>query len=205
MRSSNNAAMCVALAAAAIVFCSVTQAKAGFNTGNVILPLSGSAGPTGPDPMFDFSFTDGAGTSVFGTLDAIPNGDGTYTAVSGSATDTSPTYTGALSLIINPNAPNQATSPNGNYFYDNQLLPGQDPLILNGGLLFSTTVPNAEVNIFSNGPGQYQYLDDLGGNVNGAFTLTAVPEPASVTLLGFGAVTLFGYVGLRRRKRTQQA
>ena len=43
--------------------------------------------PPGADPLFDFSFS-GGGISGSGTLDATANGDGTFTAFSGTATVT---------------------------------------------------------------------------------------------------------------------
>jgi PEP-CTERM motif len=53
---------------------------------------------------------------------------------------------------------------------------------------------------------RWQVLATNGSNPGAAdFQFSSVPEPASLTLLGLGGFTLLGYVGLRRRKRTQPA
>ncbi len=175
--------------------------------------LLGGVGQAKAGQLFDFTFT-GSGVSVSGVLDATSNGDGTFTATSGSATVSEPNYTGPITLI-----PGSGNTPGNFFFYDNQLLPGQDPLITGGGLAFTTTASDpSQVNIFSNGPASpYTFADNFGVPVNptpndfgtafianGEFTLTAVPEPATLTLLGFGIAGLAGY-GLRRRKQAVAA
>ncbi len=151
-----------------------------------------------------FLFTyagDGGLNGASGTLDATANGDGTYTATSGTITGFGPSYAdgvgGAMGMLIaNPNAPAQSTSPMGAFYYDDQAMPGQNPSITNGGLLFS--VGGYEVNIFSNGPGPdtytlQSYTSGTGytAAANGNFALTevgSVPEPATwaLMLVGFG-------------------
>jgi hypothetical protein len=80
---------------------------------------------------FDFTFT-GAGSSGMGTLNGVANGDGTFTATTGTGSLTIGADTRALTLAPNPNAPGTTVSPSGIYFYDNQLFPG--------GILLSSCV-----------------------------------------------------------------
>lgn len=103
-------------------------------------------------------------------------------------------------MIANPSAPSVYTNLSGYFYYDNQLLPDQDPLILNGGLLF--TVGSLEVNIYSNGRDSYTYYDNTGFNVNGTFTLIdpiQTPEPSTMVIAAVGGLALAGY-SFRRRK-----
>ena len=166
-------------------------------------PLTTGSASLGADPMFIYSFVSDPGYPVVdvsgGLLLGDANGDGTYTAVSGNGAVSDGT---TLSLISNPNPPSETLSPSGFFLYDDQLLPGQNPSITNGGLLFSIVSPGAyeggatEINIFSNGPGPgtYLYYANNGFNVYGTFTLTAVPEPSRLVgligLCGMGVVVL---------------
>ena len=62
----------------------------------------------------------------------------------------------------------------------------QNPLITNGGLLF--TSGGYEVNIFSTGPGSYTYYDNSGYNTPVSFSLSAaVPEPSTLILAALPA------------------
>ena len=163
------------------------------------LPSGGSSTP-GPDPAFDFTFS-GGGILAFGTLDAYSNGDGTFTATTGSVTVIGGSVGTPISLYANPAPPGEVISPSGYFIYDDQLLPGQNPSITNGGLLFRDS-SGFEVNIFSNGPGPgtYQYYENTGVNTYGNFTLTAVPEPATFVMGGTALLAGLGYTWIRRRK-----
>jgi hypothetical protein len=183
----------------------IGQAKASLVIpGQGPAPGSAPVGTPGADPPFDFSFS-GGGVTAIGSLDATANGDGSYTAISGSVTVYgSPNLTSGttLSLYLSPNGTSQATSPSGFFWYDNQLMPSLNPLITNNGLLFRDSGTNFEVNIFSNGPGPgtYQYYENTGFNTFGDFTLTAVPEPATFVMGGTALLAGLGYTLIRRRK-----
>jgi hypothetical protein len=160
--------------------------------------------PPGADPLFDFSFS-GGGINGSGTLDATANGDGTFTAFSGTATVTgAPNGESTLTLYANPSAPGEVLSPSGYFIYDSQLLPGQNPLITNGGLLFTSS--GYEVNIFSNGPGSYTYYDNSGYNTPVSFSLSeaipsqSVPEPSTLILGGIACLMGLGFAWRRRCK-----
>jgi PEP-CTERM motif len=170
----------------------------------MLVSLAGSTAKA--EQIFDFTFygtfTD---TNGYGTLVADANGDGTYTAIGGTITDNigDTGYT----LVANPNAPGISTAPNG-FDFDDQLLPGQDPLLTGGGLLFGPggSDAGAFVNIFSNGPGSYEIaksdssLDDNPNII--AFTLTpvSVPEPSSLALCGIASMIGVAYARARRKR-----
>jgi hypothetical protein len=153
---------------------------------------------------FLFTFAgDGGINGASGTLDATANGDGTFTAVSGTITAFGPVVAGSGTLTANPNAPAAAGSPSGFFTYDDQLLPGQNPLITNNGLLFD--IGGAEVNIFSNGPGPdtYTIYNNDGDNANGDFALSqvaSVPEPATWAMMLVGVGFAGGAMRASRKK-----
>jgi hypothetical protein len=167
----------------------------GLTMGLALLSCVAEAGT-----IFDFSYT-GDSHEASGTLIANDNGDGSFTAISGLGQ-----YDGvSISLMANPAAPNTAISPSGYFYFDNQLFPAGNPLILNGGLLFAINYAGAtELNIYSNGPyPANQYTSYLNNGVadNGVFTLTqeppvsfsavsGVPEPMTIPLVIGGMLAL---------------
>ncbi|HEY5086686.1 MAG TPA: PEP-CTERM sorting domain-containing protein [Gemmatimonadaceae bacterium] len=150
---------------------------------------------------FFFQFTSGA-TSASGNLSAHSNGNGTFTATSGTGSVTGAAANGTFTLFGNPSAPGCANS--GPFNYDNQLNPTGNPLISYCGLLFTMDNGGQQLNIYamSNNTGSPYELDEAingyDSHPNGTFTLTTTPEPGSMALLGTG---LMGLVPLVRRKR----
>ena len=148
----------------------------------------------------DFSFVfsgDSAVNGASGMLSAIANGDGSFTATSGTINAFGDVANGSGTLISNPNAPGRATSASGFFNYDNQLFPALDVKLSNDGLLFD--IGGAEINIFSD-TGTYTIYNNNGSHVNGNFSLSevaAVPEAATWTMMILG----FGMIGAGSRYR----
>jgi hypothetical protein len=188
------------------------RAEAGINYGQG-LGSGQSYGGGGADPFYSYTFvsTDGL-TFASGLLDATSNGGmpETFTANSGTGFVSGATFSGSMGLVANPNTTGASYSASGFFIYDDQLLPGQNPSITNPGLLFN--LGGVEVNIFSNGPGPgtyqfYEYNASTGVQFStyGTFTLSAVPEPASLLMSGMAGLVGLGIVGARRRKVSASA
>jgi hypothetical protein len=160
----------------------------------IALASSGRAAPV------LFTYVGDGGHQASGTLVGADNGDGTFTAVSGSGQ-----YDGfAIVLIPNPTPPAQVTSPSGYFYYDNLMMPGQNPLLTLGGLLFSINDGGAtELNIYGNGPypaNPYTAYLNNGVNDNGRLDLSLVPEPSTLSLTLVAVCMAFG---VRHRQRRE--
>jgi MYXO-CTERM domain-containing protein len=198
----------VGIAFVALLVGSAERAHAGLASSYTGGPVGGPGLPSGSDPTtFNFAFI-GLGLSGSGLLTASDNGDGSFTATSGSlSVFGDPLATGGT-LFPNPSAPGPAFSPSGFFIYDNQLFPTLNPTLDVDGLLF-TSGPN-EINIWANGPGSWEYFDfnTVTGaqffDTNFQFFLTEIPEPASATLMALGVVGLAAY-GVRSRRRSLMA
>jgi hypothetical protein len=150
---------------------------------------------------YTFTYSDSVDTSlgvVTGYLDTASNGAGPLTVTGGYL------VTGGITYNLLPGA--GSNSPNGAFYWDNQLSPGQTPMLTGNGLVFTTTTGPTEINIFGNtGAHDYGYWVGTAfntfsvGDMNGTFLISAVPAavpvPPSVLLLASG---LFGLVGLGR-------
>lgn len=156
--------------------------------------------PLRASTIFTFTDTDNGAFTVYGTLAATDNGNGTFTVTSASGFfDSDP-----IVLI-----PGSGTSPYGLFNYDNLLFPTGNPLLDSGGLLFSDTVTGAELNIWGTGafpPSFYSTYTGLNGgwplqDTQSVFTLTgSIPEPGTWCLLAMGLALTAGFE-LRNRRR----
>lgn len=152
--------------------------------------------------IFSFTFA-GATASGSGTLSAVDNGNGSFTAISGSGTETVNGVSDAFTLIFNPNGTHPANSASGVISFDNQLFPGSDRLVDLKGLLFQTSL--LEMALYSDAANSYLYGRQDRFIESTVFTLTAesvsaVPEPTSALLLAAG---LIGFVASRRKSQKQ--
>jgi hypothetical protein len=162
-----------------------------------LLPLSLAARA---DTIFNFSYiSNDLLHEASATMDTIDNGDGTFTAISGSGFYDS--Y--AITLIPNPTAPSASYSPSGYFYYDDLVIPGQDPTITNPGLLFSIQDNGAtELNIFSEGPSVYTAYLNNSLNTFGTFAAVQAPEPVTLPFV-FVGLALIGMLRLRYRSPAQ--
>ena len=134
-----------------------------------------------------------------GLLFATANGDGSFTAVGGTTTNN----IGSFTLVLNPNGKAIKTDSSGLFNYDNQLFPQLDPVIDNDGLLFTNgdVTHTLLLNLFSDAASVYEAYTGAPGagypfHENVTFTLTSVPEPSTLLLLGAG---LLGLAATRRK------
>jgi hypothetical protein len=139
------------------------------------LSLAASPLTSGFEPLFDFTFAISPDTG-YGGLNTTDVGNGEFLATAGNLTVTAGQDVGSYPLY--PGGPAEIVSPSGRFLFDNLLYPSIDPGIDNGGLLF--TGNGLEINIWSNGPDNYEF-DDWNGtsytnDVTGTpFTLNVAP------------------------------
>jgi hypothetical protein len=150
----------------------------------------------------DFSFTS--------LLEATSNGDGSYTAISGSGQfGSSGRFANNIITKINMDNPN----PDG-WYYNNQLLPGTS-LLTYGGVNFSFTDSGNDYFIApylsSTDPNSYRTrvvllgtpttpVQVVGDEASTVTLSSAVPEPSQVAASMLLVAGIAGFVIVRRRK-----
>ncbi len=135
------------------------------------VPLTASPLTSAFEPLFDFAFTNGIDMGS-GSLNTTDNGNGQFLATAGTLNVTAGQDVGSYPLY--PGGPATTPSPSGYFTYNNVLYPSVDPGIDLEGLLFIGS--GLEINIFSNGPDDYEFYDNTGyNNVGDSFLLTAAP------------------------------
>ena len=135
------------------------------------VPLTANPLTSAFEPLFDFTFSIGPDTG-FGSLNTTDIGNGQYFATAGSLTVTGGRDVGTYPLY--PGGPAVTASPSGFFIFNNVLYPSVDPGVDVDGLLFLGG--GLEINIFSNGPSNYQFYDNSGyNNVGQPFALNIAP------------------------------
>ena len=179
-----------------------------------VLLLSGVA--LADTTNFTFSYVGSYFSVNNGSLVAQNNGNGSFTALSGTGTltyGTNPVNSYTVSLYPIPGAPTPITvrTSDGTDLIglDNQLFPTSAPMLYVYGLIFEfgATPLQAAINIYFDG--SYKSFasghDALGnviydGDSGGVFTLTDVPEASTMSLLITMLSGVVGLAGIRRKK-----
>ena len=137
------------------------------------VPLAASASTFGFEPLiYGFTFAIGPDTG-YGSLNTTYIGSGEFNATGGNLTVTGGADVGVYPLY--PGGPGVVTSPDGYFFYDNDLFPSMDPVIDTvAGLLFASG--SLEINFFAYGPDSYSFYDSTGyHNTGDTFSLNVAP------------------------------
>ena len=132
------------------------------------------------------------------------NSQGEITAISGQITGgIDQTITG---VVTDPNGASPASSPDGQFIYDNLYYAGKNPLFDVDGLLFTTAQnPSGYWNLWGNGPDNYSLWESKPGagypvqaTTGGVVVNVGVgPEPSTWAMLLLGFASL-GYASFRR-------
>jgi len=143
------------------------------------VPLSANPNTFAFEPLFNFSYAISLDTG-YGSLNSTDIQNGLFLATAGiltvTGTLTGNPASGSTSPLF-PDGPAVTTSPAGAFVYDSVLYPGTSLSLDVDGLLFIAN--GFEINIWGNGPGNYEFDDFNGSYSNDAagapFTLTAAP------------------------------
>ena len=169
---------------------------------------------------FDITFSNASGFSAGGELETTPNGDGTFTAVSGYFNvNSSGSGIPAGHFLLLPNPNGTAVTTPASYptaSYDDQLLPFASGLLNINGLDFTISTGGKEylLNLFNNTriqqvpPFELDYYLPDGNSYTtlGNVEITPAPEPAQMAAgLAVGAVGSLSLLVRHWRRRNELA
>jgi hypothetical protein len=169
----------------------------------VILATSSAANAT----VYEFTFNSPS-ESIVGQL--------TVDTSNNEVTDMTGTLSGAVNDTINgfiadSSFPNPLSLPDGAFIYDNVFYPGQDSLVDQFGVVFTTAGnPGGYWNLWSGAPGNYSlYESNLAGDYpiaisGGSLDPHAVPEPSTWAMMLIGLAGI-GFAAYRRGQKDRLA
>ena len=154
--------------------------------------------------VYHFTF-DSPSESITGQL-TVDTSDNEVTNITGTLSGVvNDTING---FIANSSFPNPVSLPGDVFIYDNVFYPGQDSLVDQYGVVFTTAGnPGGYWNLWSGAPGDYSlYESNLAGDYpiaisGGNLDPTAVPEPSTWVMMLIGLAGI-GSAAYRRVGRT---
>ena len=157
--------------------------------------------------VYNFTF-DSTSESIIGQL-TVDTSDNEVTNITGTLSGiVNDTING---FIASPSFPNPVSLPGDAFIYDNVFYPGQDSLVDQFGVVFTTAGnPGGYWNLWSDAPGDY-LLDEsnLAGDYpiiisGGNLDPTAVPEPSTWVMMLVGLAGI-GSAAYRRGRKNRLA